>query len=173
MNFDNCLQNQIKHHPSMQLQDLVKMCYQAVFGPEHMLADIERAKNYFMQEYEATPADSSVPLYEPVSDVFCRVNLPAWKAKGFDADKLFELFFSSAKNAPSGREDDFNCCVEVVENCILKGLLPYSLAEWQEYYSTYKKDGIRPVHHSDVYRLAERPAYRLVCNSLLKAVLPE
>ena len=47
MDFDFYLKKQIELHPSMQMQDLVKMCYQAVFGMEHMLSDIEKAREYF------------------------------------------------------------------------------------------------------------------------------
>ena len=172
MNFYSYLEQQLALHPSMQLQDIVKMCYQAVFGPEHMLTDIERARTYFMQEYEATPADYSVPLFEPLSDTFCRVNLSAWKANAYDADKLFELFLFSAKSKTSGTETDFDLCAQDVEKIIAKGLLPFSLEEWTEYYATYKKNGMHPVHHSDTYRLAEQPAYRLVCTDLLSPYTP-
>ena len=171
MNFELYLEKQITLHPSMQLQDIVKMCYQSVFGPEHMLMDVERAKAYFMQEYEATPADASAPLFEPLSDTFCRVNLAAWKAKEFDADQLFELFFASAKDKTSATEKDFDDCAKHVETILAKGLLPFSLEEWKEYYAAYKKNGMHPVHHSDAYRLAERPAYRLVRTVLLDSVI--
>ena len=155
------------------MQDIVKMCFQAVYGPEHLLSDPERAKNYFMQEYEATPADSSIPLYEPVSGTFCRVNLAAWKAAALNPDQLFDLFFASAQGKASGTEADFNFCIKEAEQLITNGMFPFSPEEWADYYASYQKDGIHPVHHSDAYRLAERPAYRLVCVSLLKAALPE
>ena len=50
MDFSFYLKTQLEHHPSMQMQDIIKMCYQATFGVEHMLADTERAKNYFTKE---------------------------------------------------------------------------------------------------------------------------
>lgn len=167
MEFNFYLKQQIELHPSMQLQDIVKMCFQSVFGPEHMLTDMERAKAYFVQEYEATSADFSAPLTEPLSDTFCRVNLSAWKANAYDADKLFKLFYASAKNNVAGTEADFDLCAKDVENVIAEGLLPFSVSEWQTYYASYKKNGMHPVHHSDAYRLAERPAYRLVRRNLL------
>ena len=83
MDFDFYLKEQLKLHPSMQMQDIIKMCYQATFGVEHLLSDTKRAKQYFHQEYTTTPADASLPLYEAISDEFCRVNLGAWKAADF------------------------------------------------------------------------------------------
>ena len=171
MDFTFYLEEQIKLHPSIQLQDILKMCYQSVFGPEHMLADVDRAKAYFMQEYNATPTDFSAPLFEPLSDTFCRVNLAAWKAKELDAGKLFELFFASAKEKTSATEKDFDDCAKHVETLLAKKLLPFSLEEWTDCYAAYKKNGMPPVHHSDAYRLAEQPAYRLVRINLLDAVI--
>lgn len=162
MKFDYYLKKQLELHPSIQMQDIIKLCYQAVFGVEHMLGDVERAKTYFMQEYEATAANSSLPLYEPISDDFCRVNIGAWKAKKLEPQKLFELFLFSAKDNHVGTEDDFNHCIAEAEKRIADGLLPFSLKEWKEYYNSYKESGIHPVHHSDAYRRAEQPAYRLI-----------
>lgn len=171
MNFKEYLEKQLKLHPSMQLQDIIKLCFQAVYGPEHLLADVERAKNYFMQEYEATPANFSLPLYEPVSDTFCRVNLGAWKARFLEPEELFRLFVTSATDKSSGTEADFDRCAELIDNMSSNGFLPFSGKDWKDYYATYKKDGIRPVHHSDAYRLAEHPAYRLVRTDYLSPYL--
>ena len=162
MKFDYYLKKQLELHPSMQMQDIIKMCYQAVFGVEHMLADAERARTYFTQEYEATNANTSLPLYEPISDEFCRVNLGAWKAKSLEPQKLFELFLASANDNHSGEVADFELCIAGAEKIIANGLLPFSIEEWTEYFDSYKKSGIHPVHHSDAYRRAEQPAYRLI-----------
>lgn len=167
MDFGFYLKKQIQLHPSMQMQDVLKMCYQAVFGVEHMLADINKAKQYFVQEYEATPASFSVPLYEPISEDFCRINLAAWKARNLDPEELFELFVTSANYKVLGTRTDLNNCAKSVEKIIAKGLLPFSLTEWKEYYTTYKNNGMNPVHHSDLYHQAEQPAYRLVRKNLL------
>lgn len=169
MDFGYYLKHQIELHPSMQMQDVVKMCYQAVFGAEHMLADVEKARQYFYQEYEATPAAFSIPLYEPISEEFCRINLAAWKARELDPDELFDLFAASAKHAILGTRTDLNNCAKSAEKLIKKGLFPFSLEEWKEYYITYKNNGMLPVHHSETYRQAEHPAYRLVRKSLLNA----
>lgn len=167
MDFNEYLIKQSELHPSMQMQDIIKMCYQAVFGVEHMLTDIEKARLYFTAEYEATPADSSIPLYEPISDTFCRVNLAAWKARNLAPEELFRLFVASAKANLPGTGTDFNYYAETAESLVEDGLFSFSLAEWNSYFAAYKKDGIHPVHHSDAYRLAEHPAYRLVQKGLL------
>ena len=169
MDFGFYLKKQLELHPSMQLQDVVKMCYQAVFGMEHMLTDIEKARQFFYNEYAATPANHSIPLYEPISENFCRVNLAAWKARELDAEKLFELFLASGKYHIGGTRFELNNCAKAVEKIIAQGLLPFSKEEWKEFYVTYKNNGMLPVHHSEAYHQAEHPAYRLIRKTLLNA----
>ena len=36
MTFEECLRKQLKNHPSMAARDVIKMCYQATFGAEHL-----------------------------------------------------------------------------------------------------------------------------------------
>ena len=169
MEFGYYLKHQIELHPSIQMQDVVKMCYQAVFGVEHMLSDKEKARQYFFQEYETTPADSSIPLYEPISENFCRINLAAWKARGLDPDELFDLFVRTANYNVPGTRTDLNNCAKSAEKLMAKGMLPFTLEEWKPYYVAYKNNGMQPVHHSEIYRQAEQPAYRVVRKSLLNA----
>lgn len=167
MEFGFYLKQQIDLHPSIQMQDVVKMCYQAVFGAEHMLTDIEQARQYFYQEYEATPPSFSTPLYEPISEYFCRINLAAWKARELSPDELFDLFAASANFHALGTRTDLNNCAKSAEKLIAKGMLPFTLEEWRKYYVAYKNNGMQPVHHSEAYRQAEQPAYRLVRKDLL------
>lgn len=167
MDFSYYLKQQIQLHPSMQLEDVVKMCYQAVFGPEHMLTEVEKAKQYFYQEYQDTPASFSTPLYEPISEDFCRINLAAWKARNLDPEELFNLFVTSTNFHIKGTRTDLNNCAKSAEKLIAKNMFPFTLEEWKKYYVAYKNNGMLPIHHSEAYRLAEHPAYRLVRKSLL------
>ena len=52
MDFEQYLIEQLNKHPAMQPQDLVKMCYQAAYGAEHLLADPHSAWIYLKKEYE-------------------------------------------------------------------------------------------------------------------------
>lgn len=168
MDFGFYLKEQFRLHPSMQPQDVVKQCYQAAHGAEHMLLNIEKAKAYFYEEYEATPASFIVPLYEPISEDMCRVNIAAWKARNLAPEDLFELFKASTHvSASIGDKSAFNNCIKPAEQLIKHGKAPFTFEEWQAYYEEYKLSGMPVVHHSEAYRLAERPAYRIVLKSLL------
>lgn len=167
MDFKYYFTEQLRLHPSMQPQDVVKMCYQAAYGAEHMLTNLEKAKQFFDEEFKAIPPSFAQPLYEPISEDFCRINLAAWKARDLSGEELFELFTASPHNSTSG-PSDFSNCIKSAELVIQKGKAPFSYEEWHAYFDEYKKNGMPVVHHSEAYRLAEQPAYRIVRKDLLK-----
>ena len=158
MDLERYLTEQLRKHPSMQPQDIIKMCYQAAYGAEHLLSDPDGAWNYLKKEYdEVTARDGE--LYEQISDKVCRVNLSAWKAKGLPIAWLFRMFVASCKVEQSGKER-FEEYLKTVENC-LDGMV-FTEKEWTKYLEEYKSIGMTAVHHSEQYRLQEHPAYRIV-----------
>ena len=158
MDFITCLQQQLRLHPSMQPRDVLKLCYQAARGAEHLLSDLTRARAYFDQEYAATPADATLPLLEPIGPEVARVNISAWKAANLPANWLFAMFVHSATVAPHG-EDPLAAYIDqaaaVVADLWADNTWHETLAAWQE-------AGMPAVHHSEAYRAAEHPAYRIV-----------
>lgn len=159
MRFSDILAEQAGLHPSMQPQDYIKLCYQAVFGPGHLLRNPEAAENYFYREWAETPEDSAEPLFEIISPAFARLNLGAWKAAKLPPAWLFALFRETAE-AASGSEEAFRACLAEVR-------LPGFASDLEAYWSL----GLHAVHHSDIYRAAESPAYRVVRRDMT-ALLP-
>lgn len=96
MELSDCLRAHAARHPSMEPQDAVKLCYQAAFGPEHLLRDMGAARDDLAEELAGVPADPGRPLCEWVSPAFCRVDLSAWKARDLPGDWLFGLFRAAA-----------------------------------------------------------------------------
>lgn len=159
-----CIKNYlIEHlgkHPSMMPQDVIKLCYQAVFGAEHLLFNISTAKIYFDHEFDSVEAIDG-ELCEMISDDVCRVNLAVAKAKGIDRDLIFNAFVSSAKIG-QGENDRFIGFLEEAEEIVRSGICNFSLDEWREFLEKYKDAGMPAVHHSQRYRDAEKPSYRIV-----------
>ena len=148
-------------HPAMRPRDALKACYQAAFGAEHMIADPASARRYLHEEMRACPADAALPLTEALSPDTCRVNLSAWKASGLPESLPAEVFLRSCAPRTDGMER-FSSCLRVVDRLAAAGELPFSAADWQAGKREYLDEGVRPVHHSDAYRAAEHPAYRVV-----------
>lgn len=154
---------QARLHPAFEARDLVKMCYQAAYGAEHIIQDAAAAGRYLQREFELTPA-ADIPLFERVSDEFCRVNIAAWKYRALPQERLLVIFLDSAKP----------CSGERLESLLEEGVNALSeiwdsgrIAELREYIRRYLESGAGAVHHSDAYRAAEKPAYRLVRTALI------
>ena len=176
MDLTKYLLEECKRHPSLAPQDVVKLCFQAAFGAEHMLGDIGKAREYFQKEYEATPVDDR-PLAEYISPTVCRVNLAAWKRLQLNPDWLWNMFvYSLASQEYRNNSDVFESYLVQADKLCKTEEFPFVYARWREYIDAYKDawDNIseqrtftlrlRPasVRHSSVYREAEKPAYRII-----------
>jgi len=160
MDFENYLLEQIQMHPAVQPQDIWKLCYQAAFGPEHLLHDLQGAREYLEKEYAAT-AEQDLPLYEPISAEICRVNLAAWKFHGLPLEWLFRIFaFSCGKRADG--EALFWAYLQGAEQVLSGVSVGFSCEDWKTYFLSQQEAGLSPVHHSAFYRQQETPAYRIV-----------
>lgn len=167
MTFKNQLRTQAALHPSMQPQDVLKMCYQAAFGAEHLLKDEASARAYLEREWEHTPGDADAALYERISNEVCRVNLRAWKGQGLPMEWLLQLFLHSCKPLPNALNRFFAFLGSVDALCAADAL-PFTMEEWKVAKENYLHDGVRPLHHSETYRQLEKPAYRVMDASFLR-----
>lgn len=152
-------------HPSMRPPDIIKLCYQAAFGAEHLLRDLEAEKR-FNEEFLSVTSGTS-RLYEQISPECCRVNLFAWKARGIPPEWLFRMFSGSAA-MPSGADAAFRQLLEEAELLCSAGAMPFSHHDWADALDTYWRAGGGAVRHSEQYRTVERPAYRLVCARFIR-----
>ncbi len=166
MSFKNCFLEQLKSHASMQYQDAMKLCYQAAFGAEHLLFDEDAAREYLEEEFARTES-CDCPLVEYVCDDLCRVNIGAWKRMGLPIDELFDAFKRSAtlREEP---EKTFLLCADEAEQVMKEEMADFSSEKWRALIDYYVKNGLCPVRHSEEYRNAERPAYRIVKTAYLK-----
>lgn len=160
MDFEKYLTEQLHNHPSAEPQDVLKLCYQAAFGAEHLLQDAKKAKAYLQGEYEAVTA-ADMPLYEAVSADIVRVNLAAWKYHKMPVEWLFQMMASSGAEKQGG-EVLFRELLQKAEK-----IVPFP-AEWKDYTAAYLQGELSPVHHSESYRQTEQPAYRIIGSHFVK-----
>lgn len=164
MIFQTCLLEQLKSHPSIQPQDIVKLCYQAARGGEHLLQDPEKAWAYFRREFdEAAPVEG--PLYETISPDICRINLRTWKKYALPPEWLFRMFLLTAGECSNGEARFLDYIRQAQE---LSAQLPFSRQDWDIYWENYQQAGMPAVHHSEAYRQTEHPSYRIVSTQLLR-----
>lgn len=164
LDFKTCVRQQAKLHPSVGPQDMYKMCFQAAFGAEHMIADTQRARTYLQQEFDQTEADKRQPLMEWLCEDVARVNIAAYKATGASLEILFDLFLASAM-AFGGNKDRFEVYLKQTAELVKEGVFSFTEAEWNAFCQDRQ---VGPVHHSAFYREAEQPAYRVIAGTELK-----
>lgn len=158
LEFRDCVREQMKLHPSMQTEDLLKLCFQAACGPGHIQGHAEAAKRAFDAEYEAVRARPGKPLYEIISPDFLRVDLGAWKASKMPPEWLFRMFSASARTF-----DDSEQLLQKYLNETQDLLSGGERARFAE----KRKNLSGAPHHSPVYREKEAPSYRLVSSRFL------
>lgn len=169
--FEYYLKKQIKIHPYTMCQDALKQCFQAAFGAEHLLMDIENAKKYLYEEFSMVEIDEK-PIFEQISEKILRVNLSAWKKRGFEKELLFQMFvLTSSIEGSKKSKDEFFKNLQVVDKLAIKNTFLFSSAEWEKYKKDYLKNGIQAVHHSELYRKKAHPAYRIVSKDIFKSFL--
>ena len=77
-------------------------------------------------------------------------------------------FFVNTANSVSGNKERFEEKLEIFIKCCKNGLLPFSVDEVKEYLKKYKEKGYPPLSHSEIYRFAYKPSYRVVDIRYLK-----
>lgn len=146
-------------YPQLQIRDVFKFIYQSSLGCEHMVPSLEMATEYIKREYESGVEGSSLKT-DALDGNYCRVHLSCLN-DGLSADTIGKLFFLSAKKEEDGlaRLADKLCTARELAG---EGLLPFTEEEFTMAAEAWKADGYPPVHHSDAFREAYHPAYRVI-----------
>lgn len=173
MDFEEALRNHLNLHKSAELQDLVKFSYQAAKGAEHLLKDMKLARAYFDSEYDSI-SDSfyseDILLYEPLSEEVARVNFYVWKARDYSKENLFELFVHSSKIS-NDSDTKLLQYLQIAKRVVKETRSEFSTEEISNYFEEYIRSGMPALHHSEAYRISEKPAYRIVSVRLLNEYL--
>ena len=146
-------------YPELALTDLFKALYQSAFGCEHLAADPSAAEAYIAAEAaQARPHEGET--VEPLDGPYVRVHLDVLK-QGLSARTLARLFAFSAEHR-NGAQAEFEKKLAVLTEMIRRGELPFDSAESEQAIAAWRAAGFPPCHHSEVFRRAYAPAYRLM-----------
>ena len=157
----------LTHHtryPLMAAQDMVKLIYQSEFGGGHLITDEAKSLRRLEAECRGLPMDGGKETFEDIGNELNRFHL---NAPGIEDIALTTVnrFFVNTANGNAGTVQDFAEKLAVLRQCCADGTLPYPVDELDAYLSAYKERGYPPVHHSQSYRDAYHPAYRVVDGS--------
>lgn len=159
-------------YPAMTPQDGVKLIYQNEFGGGHLIADPVRSLERLRAEYAALPSGLSAPLAEDIGNGMARINLSGLDAADYPLEALNRDFVRSAA-LHRGNMEAFLEKLDVLRELAEEGAFGFSSQELEEYLVPYVRSGCPAVSHSEAYRAAYHPAYRVVLRSTCLPLLVE
>ena len=147
------------HYSEMEPADAVKLIYQNEFGSGHMIQDEKSCMAYLRQEYDAIPRNYEMPAFEDIGNGIVRVHLAPLKET--DLGKLVRDFIRCA-GTTNGNLESFLKKLEVLKELTREEKFPFTIESLETYLTAYQAQGYPPVSHSDRYRAAYKPAYRII-----------
>lgn len=136
-------------YPRMEPRDYGKLAFQSEFGPEHLLGDPERLAGLIQAELEHVGPGQGA---EDVGGGLCRLHLDGnWPAAA--APLLAKLMALTARET-AGTRAGLEAKLSVLEGLSVPGM--------KEWLGLWRGQGCPPVHHSEAFRTAYQPHYRLV-----------
>ena len=165
------IERQMATYPESTLQDVYKSFYQDRFGPGHMISDTASARSYLMREL-LEMSDASRVYYEPTGSEgrFVRVYLSAVSDSLITAEQLLNASIQSA-NAVQEPQTDWATEWEGIVGVIRKYDLKVNDFEALQPVLSEAAQNHQSVHHSQAYREAYHPHYRIVEREVLQKIL--
>lgn len=152
------LKMQCQCYPQLQPEDLLKGLHQSVFGCGHFVD--EKAEEHLYWELGGLePSDG--PDMEPLVGDFCRVHLRSLSKSGLAPKTLFRLFLLSAAE-PTGTAAQMEEKLEILLGMASAKQLPFDYDDVRTCAETWRKAGFPACHHSEGFRAAYQPAYRVI-----------
>lgn len=151
--FSAVLADHAARYPAMEPRDFAKLAYQSVFGPEHLLRDPEAFQAALDREWAEAEGPAPAPNPEAVGGGLCRFHLGAEADRSPAVPLLTRLALRTAREHTGGPAE-LDRALAALEGLSRPGMGAF-LDRW-------RREGCPPVHHSDAFRAAYRPHYRLI-----------
>lgn len=150
-------------YPEARPQDLRKALHQSTFGCGHLVSDPSAAAEWIRQEAaETQPRRETEMLDGP----WGRVHLGIL-GDGLTAETLAAAF---ARSAAMPQEDTpaLEARLAVMQTLAEAGALPFSAADIRAEVAVWRAAGFPACRHSEAYRTAYHPAYRVLHRSYIR-----
>lgn len=168
--------NHYKKYPLMQIKDFIKLFYQNSFGPLHMSANagVDDLAKYIEDELEYLIEPSLSNQVESIGNDYYRLDLHMVKDAVVTVKDLADMFYQSILSSPSMEDDDidlFTKQLEMLRYLVLENQIALNIDDVDEYIDTYLYEGIRPLHHSQVYKDNYHPHYRVIQKKYMTEII--
>lgn len=152
-------------YPLMQPQDAMKLLYQNEFGGGHLIRDREASLARLREEAAQVKHDPAAELLEDIGGGLVRLHLAAWEEAVYPLETLNRDFAESAERH-RGSLPSFLGKLELLRVMTAEGIFGFSSDALEAYLADYAARGYPMVSHSQVFREAYAPAYRVLLREL-------
>lgn len=166
--FQTVLKRHFARYPRMQIDDAYKLIHQACLGSQHLISDIAQADAQLARELAALTEGPPEPTIDPISPDrrIVRVHLRPYMSNGGDPDSLIQAFVRTA-NEFEGSIDQLRAYWRWFGEDVMSGRLALAGEPLREFSARMETLDYPAVHHSEAYRAAYRPAYRVIVRDFL------
>lgn len=161
----NILSLHAQRYPAMEARDYVKLLYQSEFGPGHPVSQGD-ALAALESEFDQAVEEGYSPAFtvEAIGGGLCRSHLDPRLLAREDLPLLARCFVRSSH--PQGDLKGLRAKLGVLSAMAWMGELPLDPGELDLFLALYDSQGCPPLHHSDAYREAYHPHYRVIDRDL-------
>lgn len=165
---ESLLKKHLEWTPQMAPQDAVKLAYQSAFGCGHLLSAREACADFVRQERARVPENAEAAPSVPLGGGLRRLSLVSPATRALSAERIADcmLLTDAHVRARTDNEERFASTLRAWEALAEAGEKPFSAQELRAYLEDYRAQGFPVVSHSQPYRDAYAPAYRVVMNDL-------
>lgn len=163
---ENILTLHAKRYPAMEHRDYVKLLCQSEFGPAHLLASPGEAISSLRDEFAQAGKEGYAPPYtvEAIGGGLCRFHLNPRSLSEDDLPLLCRCLTESTHE----RGSRAGLCEKLgfLSGLVWRGGLPLDREALDSFLALYTAMDCPTLHHSDGYREAYRPHYRVIDRDL-------
>lgn len=152
------------HYPAMEPRDFAKLAYQSEFGPAHMVRSPDKVLASLLAERKEAGPEAPPP--EPIGGGLCRFHITGGLSALWELPLIGRVFIQTMART-EGTAAGLSEKLEQMAALPVPGMA--------EYLEGWRREGCPPVRHSEAFRNAYRPHYRVLrldCARFLPALLP-
>jgi len=158
MDFKKIALNHAERYPLMLAQDFVKLAYQAAFGCGHMVSSFENALTRVRAERAAGAENAHI---EDIGNGYARLHLTCGEYP-LSSETASRMFVLSAEAAVSENKDVFFSFSEILKTLSRDRKIAPTETEITKALEKFVCGDFSPVSHTETYRAAYSPAYRVI-----------
>ncbi len=158
------IQQHFLDFPEFRLADAYKLVYQGCMGPEHAASDEDAVWKWLDKEWAGLEPKTGEGLYQDISVhmPIYRINLRAAKALGIKKERIHREFVKLAREFPKEPVYLHEIWSRVSKEVRSGNELVVNPDELETFNLILVENDYPAIHHSQRFREANRPAYRLV-----------